>query len=562
MNKTPEQNQGGGELLLSKIEVRSEREGGLIDAMVPIDLIDRTEVAVDEEHVAELAASMHDEWSRGITNGQLSPILLGQIEGRSTFSLIDGFHRDAALKLLGNDTVFATIRPNTTEEEVGDLRILTANSHSSVSFARIVEWVNSSWSKSPWADKVSAAQAFSLANSKTANGRRMGLTEEEAGEVREWALDKSKRWSLSTAVIWTNLSTADVADPALVKQVRGRTNGHTLEALTSLHLREIATAYPHQFEIQNALNKVILAQSLTVPETKQVLEAFKGAQATEDILATIELTDWHALFENDKLAKKKGKQRVRSAEEKAQEDEERKPAMPLLARSFYNKYSLSRVAIARLQLENSVFKGEYLVAPLHGDTQPGFIVDLPSGTQLQKATQPSIDSTAEDRFLTRFETLESKLLEVFINATNADEADARHAIQRIGNRIGQDMRTGGLQYVDLHRDQTFDELIRTCMRDEVRIFKEGSEANISAISREVDHYDFSIVSEILPALEDKTQTSLVSTGMLQLGVHSVAQILQLNRTTTSQLLDTTHQRLTSAQRAYEKSTTSLEVVNS
>lgn len=560
MNKEPELKQGGGELLLSKIEVRGEREGGLIEAMVPIDLIDRTEVAVDEEHVQELALSMQDEWERGITNGQLSPVLLGHIPGRAQFSLIDGFHRDAALKLTGKETIFATIRPNTSEEEIDDLRILTANSHSSVSFARIVEWVNASWSKSPWADRVNASQAFGLANSKTANGRRMGLSEEETEAVREWARDKSKRWSLSTTTIWYNLSTAEMADPELVSSVRGRSGGHSLEALTSQHLREIATAYPHQYAIQNALNKVILEQSLTIPETKQVLDMFKGVEASDEIILTLELTDWHALFENAKLSKKRGKQRTRTTASEP-ETSEVKPSMPLLSRNYYNKYALSRIAIARLQLENNVLRGEYLVGPLHGDTQPSFIIDFPSGSKLEKAVLPSIDTFTEERFLTRFEELEPKLVEIFMTHTAASKDEAKRAIQKVGNRVGQDMRIGGLQFIEHYRDQTFDDLMRKCLGDEMRIYKEGSEASISTIQREADHYDFSIVSEMLPALEENTQTTLVSSGMLQLGTHSVAQIVQLNKTTTSQLLDTTHQRLVAAERAYEK-TTPLEVVNS
>ena len=169
----------------SEIDVRSEREGGLVEAMVPVELIDQTEVPVDDGHVQDLVVSMLTEEAKGTMNGQLTPVLLAQVIGKERLSIIDGFHRSAATERRGSPTVYGTIMPPMSEDEVMDLRILTATSHKSVSFARMYEWVSNSWTKTPWAERVTAAQAFNLASNKKMNGRYIGVSPEEVVAIRE-----------------------------------------------------------------------------------------------------------------------------------------------------------------------------------------------------------------------------------------------------------------------------------------------------------------------------------------------------------------------------------------
>jgi hypothetical protein len=81
-----------GRTLLEGIDIRSTREGGLIEAMVPVGLINREEVAVNEAHVAELRDSIQFEASKGGSTGQLSPVLLAHVPTKDKFVIIDGHH--------------------------------------------------------------------------------------------------------------------------------------------------------------------------------------------------------------------------------------------------------------------------------------------------------------------------------------------------------------------------------------------------------------------------------------------------------------------------------------
>src|SRR3989344_2940074 len=141
------------ELLPSEIEIKAIREGGLVDANVPLNLIDLIEVPVDEDHVATLADSMLDERKVRGGTGQNHAISVAQIIGEPQFPIMDGFHRATGRNDHGLPDVYATIRLNSTWEEVYDRRILAASTHRAVRFARVIEWVEEVWRISPWAEQ-------------------------------------------------------------------------------------------------------------------------------------------------------------------------------------------------------------------------------------------------------------------------------------------------------------------------------------------------------------------------------------------------------------------------
>lgn len=123
---------------ISQIRVVKRREGGLIDAMVPLPLVYREDVPVDQPHVSDLVDSIGREAQLGSGTGQLIPVLLGSIPNFPQFPIVDGFHRVAALYELKRDDVYATVRPYCTWEHVVDLRILAATTHRSVRFSRLI----------------------------------------------------------------------------------------------------------------------------------------------------------------------------------------------------------------------------------------------------------------------------------------------------------------------------------------------------------------------------------------------------------------------------------------
>ena len=236
--------------LLESISVLNRREGGLIEAFVPISLVYQEDVPVDKAHVKELADSIAKEAKSSSRTGQLSPVLLAEVSNFNMFPIIDGFHRVPALEMVGQTEVFATIRPNSTWEEIIDLRILAAITHKSVKFSRLIEWVEEAWKRSQWADRVSAIQAFTIGyEGFKSKGKRLDIDEEEVEEIRRWTQEKSEQWHISTATVYSHLAVARLADPTLVKEARERKSGHALEAITPAHLGVIVKALPYRFDM-------------------------------------------------------------------------------------------------------------------------------------------------------------------------------------------------------------------------------------------------------------------------------------------------------------------------
>ena len=95
--------------LINQVQILNERDGGLLEAYVPIDLINQEDVAVDQAHVLELAESIRQQSKTHEITGQLSPILLGLLPDHDKFVILDGFHRVPAVKLAGSEIVYATI---------------------------------------------------------------------------------------------------------------------------------------------------------------------------------------------------------------------------------------------------------------------------------------------------------------------------------------------------------------------------------------------------------------------------------------------------------------------
>lgn len=556
MGERLEFERGGEQELLAKVELRGEREGGLVDAMVPVELIDDTEVAVDENHVRELLESMNIESEKGIISGQLTPVLLAHVADRPKLSIIDGFHRNSALKLAGSDQVFATIRLNTSESEVEDLRILTANSHSSVSFARINEWVSEAWEKTAWAQKITSAQAFNLANNKKLTGAKLGLDNDEAEAIRAWAIDKCNRWRMSASTITQTMATALVADPELVNSARGRESGHELKTLTPQHLKEVARVFPNEYGLQRAVAEVAITHNLTVQQLKQVLEILSTMNDAGDIETVIINKDWAALFDGQSRnrGRKTNEEKARTGHvEKSNrtrkgESSEVSQGVGSESRSVILQYAAARIAMARLQLENSVLRGVYVAPPAYAQSGLSFSLDLSKYPKLEQAAQPSIDLSIEDAFVNRFETQTPKLMDTFIKHTQASEAEATTAIKEIGRRISLDLQRGALRFVDITRGYILDELMRACLVDEIHETLRGRTATISPIDSTVTTFDGDLGIELLPQLAERAQTPLILSGVFSLGAHSIAQVIQLDRPATTELIRSTHERLSAADR--------------
>jgi len=345
----------GDESLMGQIDQVIEREGGIIEAYVPIGLINQEEVAVDQEHVLELAESIKQESSKSQTTGQLSPVLLGEVPGKDHFVIIDGFHRVPAVKLAGNDVVYATVKTDCTVEEVIDLRIIAAKSHKKVKFARIVEWVEEAWQESPWADRVDVSTAFVMTflgkyNPSTGTGRGRkgnGLTPEDVLEVREWVRTKCSQWDVNPARVDQYLRTARIADPVLVKSARERTSGHKLETVTPAHLHQIARNLPQDYTMQKVVAETAVRHTLTVANANSLSLAISKAPDYPTVVKYIDSRIWERMIDaKSSLAAK----RYKEIDPKKSEQ-----YLATLVEKFFD----DQVALVETLIENAILLGTH-----------------------------------------------------------------------------------------------------------------------------------------------------------------------------------------------------------
>lgn len=288
-----ERGQDNQDNLLDRIDIVHQRlEDNIIEAHVPLNLIYREDVQVDNEHVAKLAASMREEVRHGRKTGQLEAVFLAHVPKFGLFPIINGFHRVTALENNGATQVYASIRPNSTWENVIDLRILNAVTQKSVKFSRVIDWVEEAWRLSLWQGRISAYQAFALTTQPKMTGKILGITPQEAEAIKEWVLKKSDQWEMSAHSIHQNLYIARLAPPDLVREVRGRPSGHRLEAITAQHLKAMVSYLGHQDDLLRLVAEVTKQHALTVPQTKQLALAVSKAKTPTDIKKLIADRVW------------------------------------------------------------------------------------------------------------------------------------------------------------------------------------------------------------------------------------------------------------------------------
>ena len=225
---------------------------------------------VDENHAQELGESM------SLDRGQISPIVVRprMNEGNEVvYDVIDGFHRTEGQRKRGADSIKAIVVYGCSDEEMYDLRILAASSVKSVQFPRIAEWITRSYEQTKWKGKgVSVLQAFSIANNDRDSSYRI-KNKEDLSELKAWIKDKCKSWQKSLGYVLNVLKIVDVADPALVKQVRVSGGGKDREAkVTPQRIEKIALSFPRNFPVQNEVMAASISNRMSADETSLLVE--------------------------------------------------------------------------------------------------------------------------------------------------------------------------------------------------------------------------------------------------------------------------------------------------
>jgi ParB-like chromosome segregation protein Spo0J len=218
-----------------------------------------SDVAVDPMHVRELADSIK-------VSGPISPVLVRE----ENLTLIDGFHRVAAMRELGFQNVECILTP-CDDETFWDLRIIAASTHKSVTFSRVIEWIDEVFRLSPWAARYKSA--FSLFDTVGKGG--------SPEEVRSWVTSKSQKWGLAPGTIRNWLQTAQDLSPELLEEAKASSLSE--EALSVTHYGRVARTIPNQPGLQRDIIEKAKREGLSTNQIEQVARAVRRAEGKEEV---------------------------------------------------------------------------------------------------------------------------------------------------------------------------------------------------------------------------------------------------------------------------------------
>lgn len=456
------------------IEIIGQREPGIVEAQVPLEYIYTKDVPVDSAHVDELAESIEVEATKNGRDGQLSPVLLAEINESQALAIIDGFHRVAANNELGKESVYARIRLDSTWEEVIDLRILSANMHRAVRFSRVVEWVGAAWEKTPWADVLTPAQAFAIANNNTKVNKELGQAQTE--ELKRWVNGKCEQWKLSRGAVYSYLSVASIADPGLVNEARESKGGHTLEAITPAHLKAIAKHLPNRHEIQVLVANMAKQNNLTVPLTRALAKKMATAEDIEEAEGMVHPALIDSLEPEYEETKTRELSRTGGAATGGGARGTAAYRNPELLQTIF----INELEIAKLSLENLILRGRYIVPPVTAKEAPS--VELPRDQQeiaLNKVGL-GVDTVwkpeARLHLAVRVKELSGKMKLKLTSDMNFSSAEATEILDAVNGRIMADIMTGGLRFNQVDSDGIINSLFINCLRSEINARRRALQA--------------------------------------------------------------------------------------
>ena len=279
--------------LLDRLDITNTREGGFIDCYVPAELIDYEEVPVKEEWAQSLATEMRQLVDEDGGTGQITPITLGYIEGEPTLKIIDGFHRDAALRINGEERRYATVKP-TTWDKLYDARIFLAKDHVHVRFSRVVQWIREAWEFSGLSEKLSVEQAVLLYRFDT-DGSKLHLDPVDVAAAKAWIQRKEEQWQMASMTIHSHLMIAANVDPALVHSTREKKDNRVLDAPTQVIIKIFSDTLPNDFPMQNLVMDVAKQHNLTGPQVKALCVQVKDCQDVSEAQALLSGIDPDAI---------------------------------------------------------------------------------------------------------------------------------------------------------------------------------------------------------------------------------------------------------------------------
>lgn len=274
--------------------ISAEREGGLVECRVPADLIDSEEVAVDVQHAESLAAQMRDLSVSEHGTGQQARINVALVPGQSLLKIIDGFHRNAALRINGQTMIDVTAKA-TNWDGLYDQRIFDAKKHPHLRFSRVVQWMREIWAISGLESEGMALEQAILMYRYDFDGARLGFTPEQAALAKQWVASKEKQWDIAAMTIHGQLKVAEHVDPKLVHATREKKRGDLLEAPTQAILKIFSEKIPDNFPLQSLVMQAAKENNLGGPYVSAVCDKVMDCKTIDDAIEVIDAIDWDNL---------------------------------------------------------------------------------------------------------------------------------------------------------------------------------------------------------------------------------------------------------------------------
>jgi len=267
---------------------------------IPLTRVDTSEAITDKFHATYLGKDISQK-------GQVTPITVRarildepvtiqgqQYEaGNVVYDIADGYHRSIAEQSRSAETIEASVLYGCTDEELLDLRILSAGSVESVQIPRIGAWVTKEFNETDFAQKdvsVLAAFEFATRNTKPLTRRiRENLRPDEQEELLMWVREKCDIWQKNPRDIFDILLIVKYADPELIKRIRqgtrkGRPRNADSDALSKRVVVAVSTEFGGEsaYHVQKAILAAAKARGLSIQSTLKLIEKLSGHYRDQD----------------------------------------------------------------------------------------------------------------------------------------------------------------------------------------------------------------------------------------------------------------------------------------
>lgn len=284
-------------------EINRVREDGAIDALVPLSQIDITGVPTDPRNTARLIELFDERAAEVGGTGQRDPVVVGHVPGE-TFYMLDGFHRHETQTSRGVTYLHATVETGLTYEEVVKRRLEYAYTHPEIEFARQVEWMQSVWERTPWAEDVpnvlTAFRAFGddFEFELTDDSDLLrGLDQEIYKQISEWVQTQSKEWNYTPTQIRENLARVESFDRGLMHLVYKGKGAPRVGRISLKHVDAITATYPGEFDLQRSVVNLVIGYDLSVAQTEELIKKLEEDDPVypDDIQRTAQQIDFLGL---------------------------------------------------------------------------------------------------------------------------------------------------------------------------------------------------------------------------------------------------------------------------